>query len=432
MKSQHLSRCQVATPHDIVAMLWTLAHAERDGKGFDRVIDLGAGDARFAAAGNYKSYLGIEADPKRTPRLALKKGARFLHEDALLKNYSNYSLGIGNPPYIRHHFLDSQWRDQVHQRLQDRGIPRLKKTANLFVLFLAQALASTKADGLVVQLIPFEWVTRPSAAELREFIKSKGWSVKVYRFRADIFPTVLTTASITIIDKADCSGRWTFGEVGRDGAVRTTTQPSGTRKSVLPYAERDADCHGIRGLSPGGQDIFVLTEEERLFHGLHRRTDVMPCVTSLRGMAPELTVLDEEAFEAHYVRSGSRCWLIRSDREKLSPRLERYLASVGDAWKAYSTCTTRPIWYRYRNHPAPQILLSSGFVGKSPKLLTNAIGAIAVGSVYGVYVSADQDQALLAGRLRNYDFGRRIVQHANNLRKLEVRQLNTVLKRLTA
>lgn len=431
MKSEHLKRCQVATPPDIVAILWGLAHAERPEKRFDRVIDLGAGDARFAVGGDYRSYLGVEADLKRMPGSALRNGARLVHQDALLTDYSNYGLAIGNPPYVRHHFLDGQWRDMVHRRLQARGIPQLKKTANLFVLFLAQALASTRADGLVVQLIPFEWVTRPSAAELRQYIKAQGWSVKVYRFRADIFPTVLTTASITIIDKSDRSGRWTFGEVGRDGIVKATTQPSGTRENVLPYADREAHCHGIRGLSPGGQDIFVLTEEERLFYGLHRRTDVMPCVTSLRGLAHDVTVLDEQTFEAHYVRTGSRCWLIRSDRDKLSPRLERYLASVGDAWKAYSTCTVRPIWYRYRNHPAPQILLSSGFVGKTPKLLTNPIGVVAAGSVYGVYVSPDQDEALLARRLRNYDFRKRIVQHSNNLNKIEVRQLNTVLKRLT-
>ena len=432
MKSEHLNRCQVATPGDIVDLIWDLALGERGGGRFRRVIDLGAGDARFARKGGYETYLGVEVDSQRRTGGPLPPGASLVTADALVEKYEGYDLSIGNPPYIRHHFLDTAWRDDVHLRLQQRGIPRLKKTANVFVLFLAQALLATHENGLVVQLIPFEWATRPSAAELRDFIRAQGWTVKVYRFDAAIFPSVLTTASITIIDKADRSGTWTFGKIDQNGNVKQTKSPSGTRQGVLPYTDRSGDCYGIRGLSPGGQRIFVLTEEERLFHGLRRMHDVMPCVTSLRHVSNEMATLDSDAFEEYYVREGCRCWLIRSDCEKVSPRLERYLRYVGDAWTAYSTCTNRAVWYQYRNHSVPQLLVSSGFVGKSPKAIVNTVGAAAVGSVYGVYVPPEQNQQVLATRLKTYDFRKRIVQHSNNLKKIEVRQLNTVLKRLIA
>jgi Eco57I restriction-modification methylase len=431
MKLEHLQRCQVSTPHDIVRMLWHLALKARGGRPFTRVIDFGAGDARFARGGRYGTYTGIERDRLRRPEQPLPANAQLMHRDAMRFDEGGYNLCIGNPPYIRHHHLPAEWRDDTLRRLARSGGPELKKTANLFIMFLAQALLKTRSDGLVVQLIPFEWVTRPSAGELRDFIKHHRWNVKVYRFKADIFPTVLTTASITIIDKARCDGEWSFGEIDREGNVTPTATPSGTRQNVLPYEKRHETCHALRGLSPGGQEIFVLTEEERLFHSLRRRVDVMPCVTSLRGLTHNVTQLDSETFDTHYVSGGKRCWLIRSDKEALSPQLGRYLARVGDAWKAYTTCTNRAIWWQYRNHPAPDLLVSSGFVGKGPKVLTNEVRAVAVGAVYGVFTESQSQSAQLAGRLRDYDFRNKVVHHSNNLKKIEVKQLNAVLKRVT-
>lgn len=430
MKEAFRTRCQVATPLDIVKLLWSVAHEARGDSPFCSVIDLGAGDARFVAHGRYLSYVGIESDRTRAPTSILPSNAKLIYKDAMRVGKGGYDLAIGNPPYIRHHHLEPVWRDETIERLRKSGGPRLKSTANLFVMFLLQALLQTKSDGLVVQLIPFEWVTRPSAAELRDYIREKGWSVRVLRFNADIFPTVLTTASITVIDKSAQGGDWTFGTIERDGAITDTSNPSGSGEAVLPYGKRSERVHALRGLSPGGQDIFVLTEEQRLFHGLRKRRDVMPCATTLRTVPFGLDVLDRESFEEMYVSAGRACWLIRSDKAILSPELERYLKNVGTAWKKYSTCTIRSVWWQYRNHVIPQLLVSSGFVGKSPKILVNEIGAMAVGSVYGVHHEVALASRPLAERLRRYDFRKRVVSHANDLRKIEVGQLNTVLKRL--
>jgi len=313
----------------------------------------------------------------------------------------------------------------------EAGGPTLKKTANAFVIFLTQALLKTHDTGLVVQLVPYEWVTRPSAAELREFITEQGWNVYVYRFDADIFPTVLTTASVTVIDKATRDGQWLYGQIGRTGETRNVSQPTGSTSKIIAYSAGSKDLYAIRGLSPGGQEIFVLTEEERLFYGLHRRKDVVPCVTSLRHIAELSGDLNKDRFESDYVSQGHRCWLIRSDRETVSLALRDYLVSVGVRWKKYSTCTNRKCWWQYKPHPVPSLLVSSGFTGKAPKVMLNSVNAIAVGSVYGVVSQGSGPPArrILQG-LSSFDFRRRVVHHSNNLKKLEVRQLNTVLNDL--
>lgn len=432
MKESHLKRCQVETPPDVVRLVWSLVSTGRNRKFFDSVLDLGAGDGRFSqVSGMYGKYTGIEHDLIKVNSANLPRNAELVVADALAWKKGGYSICVGNPPYIRHHGLDSLWRDAALRSVVADGGPELKKTANAFVIFLAQALLRTNDEGVVAQVIPYEWVSRPSAIELREYIKQKGWGVNVYRFESDIFPTVLTTASITIIDKAVKSGEWRYGAISRDGKIRISGKASGTTSHVIDYRDGDQACKGIRGLSPGGQDIFVLTEEERLFHSLKKGVDVRPCVVSLRAIDEDVRRLDKNGFDELFVRRGARCWLIRSDKDRRSSQLQRYLDSIPESsWSRYSTCTTRPVWWRYRPHPVPALLLASGFTGKRPKSLINDVGAIAAGSVYGVLVDASAGPAAaekIFNGLRAYDFERRLVHHSNGLKKVEVRQLNTVL-----
>lgn len=432
MKPAHLKRCQVETPPDVVDLVWSLVGQMRPAEVFESVLDLGAGDGRFSRRPNtYKRYTGIEFDPRKAAAARLPRGAKLVVADAFSWTDSEHSLCVGNPPYIRHHGLEPAWRDRALASLVDDGGPILKKTANAFVMFLAQALLKTRPDGLVAQVVPYEWVTRPSALELREFIAANGWDVHVYRFDVDIFPTVLTTASITLIDKRGAEGRWTYGQISRDGTIRQVAQPSGTRSKVLAYEKADATLHAIRGLSPGGQDIFVLTEAQRVFYGLKKRQDVHPCVVSLRALDPSARVLDRAVFEREFVQAGRPCWLIRSDRDHVSGALSAYLESVGTRWKRYSTCTKRALWSQYRPHPVPEVLISSGFTRHAPKVLTNDVGAIAVGSVYGIVCErAVPSPSKIVTALRGYNFERRLVHHANELKKIEVRQVNAVLAEL--
>ena len=431
MKAEHLQDCQVETPLPVVDLTWSMALKLRNGKTFDSVIDLGAGDARFSRRHQaYLSYVGIEIDPTKVATQDLPSNAQVILADAMKWEPTGFDLCIGNPPYIRHHRLNPDWRNEVLGRIYSASGAKLKKTANLFVIFLAQALLKTKPDGLVVQVIPFEWVTRPSASELRKYIGENKWDVTVYRFNEDIFPTVLTTASITIIDKSKTSGSWTFLEIGADGITKNLKQPSGSNTRVLGYGNRAASSYALRGLSPGGQELFILTEEERLHFGLQKKRDVVSCITSLRPLPIEVKTLDAAAFKTHYIDAGQRCWLIRSDKDTISDQLGGYLASVGDRWQKYSTCTLRGTWYKYKIHPTPQILASSGFVGKTPKIAVNSIKAVAAGSVYALFCN-DPDQVIpLSQKLVKYDFSKRIVSHSNNLKKVEVRQFNTVLAQL--
>ncbi len=420
-----LSESQVSTPPAVVALFWRVIKRHRSRVG--KVLDLGAGDCRFSVGGAFSSYVGVEIDRKRVVDAKAPLNGRLVHGCAFEVGGGGFDACIGNPPYARHHDVDGVWRERVVSRLEREIAAPLGRHCNLYLYFFCLALLRTIDEGLVALLIPFEWVSRPSARGLRKYIRDQGWDVSVYRFQEAIFPGVLTTASISVVDKSLRSGRWRFYDltpgkhrvVERGGAVDSA-------EGVLDYSDRGRAAWCLRGLSPGSQRVFTLTEGERVRAGLGLR-DVSPCVTTLRGVPRQLRTLNRAAFEKWFVKAGRRCWLIRSNCKRRSPALEAYIASVPAQNRDTSTCRHQSPWFNFRPHPVPGLLLGSGFTAFGPKVLVNSVRAAAVGSVWGVHLGPGTAARRTQRLLLAIDFERRVVPHARTLKKVEVRQLNSVL-----
>jgi hypothetical protein len=418
-----LARSQVDTPPEIVDVFWRITHGYRPD--FSTVLDLGAGDCRFARGGRYAQYEGVEIDRSRHPASGLPRNARVHYNCAFEHKRSGYSACIGNPPYVRHHDLDEEWRDAIATRLtQETGL-NINRKCNLYVYFLFLALLKAEEDGLVSMIVPYEWVSRPSAKPLRDFISANGWHVDAFRFSESIFNGVLTTASISVIDKRNRDGKWRYHNVSKKGKTADLGTMTGTTEGIFSYDNRGA-LWAMRGMSPGTQKIFTLTEGERVHAGL-RHEDVHPCVTSLRDVPRDLTCLTPAKFREHFVNGGARCWLIKSHVDPMSPRLQAYLRSIPESKRDTWTCTSRETWYRYTLFDVPGLLVSTGFTAFGPKILVNSVQAHAVGSVCGVYADGKCRWTDLHNYLTAVDFEKRVVSHAKALKKIEIRQLNSVL-----
>lgn len=420
-----LSESQVTTPKEVVALFWKLTKKYR--QNLNCVLDMGAGDCRFGNGGNFRRYVGVEIDKARVAEAHVPKNGKIINGCVFRHELGNYDACIGNPPYARHHDIEDDWKEQVVRRINRELNISLNMHCNLYIYFFCLALLKSRKDGLVALVIPYEWVSRPSAKALREYIKERRWNVSVYRFQTPIFQGVMTTASISIVDKASCEGKWTYYDINVDYKVVGRAGITDSKKGVLDYAER-GPIWGLRGLSPGSQKIFALTDGERIRAGLTRR-DVTPCVTSLKNVPRRLRVLSRASFRKHFIESGERCWLIRSDRSERSDQLNAYLTSVPAGKRATYTCRNQKPWFNYRPHPTPQILFSSGFTSFGPKVLINAVGARAVGSVWGVHAQRHLPVRRVQDFLLSVNFETRVVAHAEKLKKVEVRQLNAVLNR---
>ena len=428
--SLYLDRCQVDTPNELVEAAWNHVGLLRGRVG--KVLDFGAGDARFAFGGNYDEYVGYEIDANRCANVRLPDNAHLLNRCAFFDDVDDADLCIGNPPFVRNQDLPPGWRERASQVLQRRLSISISGLANAWQYFFLQSLASLRENGLCVLVIPFEWVSRPSVRALRDFIAKQRWEVNVYRLVDTTFDSVLTTSSITIVDKSKRTGRWFYFEETADGAYLPLKSPSGSAAGVIDYVRRSDIPKGlprvVRGLSPGTQKVLTLTEGERVRSGLIVGRDVVPCVTTLRMLPSELRDLDEAAFRLHYRASGQKCWLIRTD-VKQSVTLRSYLAAIPPADYQTATCLERKQWWAFKMPPIPDVLMAQSFKGEFPKGVRNIVGARAVGGVTGIYNASNDQVTTIVEGLDGEDLRDRVVAHSNGLRKVEINQLNTLLLR---
>lgn len=418
-----LSQSQVNTPHEVVSFFWELLQQYRPK--IEHVLDLGAGDGRFAVGTGYQKYTGIEIDESRTPKQGRVAGGRVSIGCAFAHKNSDYDACIGNPPYVRHHDIEVNWKLRTLGVLGEYIKGKLDGHANLYIYFLILAIMKTSSAGIVAQIVPFEWVSRPSAEALRHYLHKNGWQVDIYRFQKKIFNRVSTTACVTIIDKSRQSSGWNYFDVTANFAIKRRLGITGSRKELIPHSQRGT-LWGRRGISPGSQKIFTLTEGERIHAGL-TLSDVVPCVTTLRNLPYSVKILDKNVFSRHFIQTAQKCWLIKSNSHRLSDRLKRYLSSIPYEARNNYTCKNQDPWYNYENVPISDLLIQSGFVEKSPRVLINKIGAQAVGSVYGIHTDQKSSKIRLREYLAELDIGSMVALQSPYLRKIEVGQLNTLL-----
>lgn len=421
--ASYLDKCQVDTPQNVVVAIWDMLG--KLNRSFKTVVDYGAGDCRFSSHGTYDSYTGYEIDAARLPIGNLPANANVKHECALSSTEGQFDLCVGNPPFVRHHDIDKTWYENACKILEkDLGF-RLDRRSNAFLLFLAKALLATKHDGVVALVIPFEWVSRPAARGLREFIQENKWEVRAYRFTEDIFHGVMTTASLTIIDKSKKSGKWSYFSIDEKFKVRKQKFVSGDVE-IFEYARRTEENFAQRGLSPGGQDIFCLSEGQRIHNQLIKGVDVVPCVTTMRHWEVDVKSLTEHKFQEQYVNTGMKCWLLKTWEEP-SSRLMNYLNSISKKDRDNYTCNQRSVWWKVPPHSPPDVIYSSAFVNSAPKFLLNAVGAVAVGTIQGIHNVKKKHQGKLHEVLSKTNFAARVVAHSGKLRKIEVGQMNKIV-----
>lgn len=424
-EKKYYQKCQVYTPDFIIKQLWDMILKKRNK--FGKVLDLGAGDGRFSLYGNYENYLGIEID-ESTESIKLPANATIKKTCAFSIKEEEFDLSIGNPPYVRHQELEIAWKQKYSKIISEQLNEKFTERSNIFLYFLAQALLKTKKNGIVALIIPFEWATRPSSQSIRNYIDKNKWSVEIYRFKDDIFSRVLTTASITIIDKSCNQNKWQYFEINKDFETKKTKQPTGTDQQILTYSKRIENIYAQRGLSPGSQKIFCLTEKERIKHNLEINIDVLPCIVSLKPLTKNHKVLTKKVFEELYINKDQRCWLVNSFNDNITENLQTYFNSIPKSDRDTWTCNKRETWWKYPIVKPPTFLYSSAFTKYGPKIVVNRINAIAVNSAFGIYTTSKVNLYKMTDYIKKFDFESRIVNHSGRLKRIEVNQMNSVIQ----
>ncbi|HEX2078248.1 MAG TPA: class I SAM-dependent methyltransferase [Longimicrobium sp.] len=176
------------------------------------MIDMGAGSGRFLVEAGRRmpgaALVGIELDPVAAllcrghlASAGLSERATVLLADyrrADVEKVRGRTLYIGNPPYVRHHLIEPQWKAWLVRHAAERGIPASQLAGLHAYFFLATALYASPGDiGSVITSA--EWLDVNYGSLIRHLLlRDLGLRrLEVVEPSAAPFPDAMTTAVIT-------------------------------------------------------------------------------------------------------------------------------------------------------------------------------------------------------------------------------------------
>ena len=208
------------TPDDLASVMvrWALA----DGRG--RVLDPSYGGCAFldaavrilseldASTAGQRVY-GVEIDPRcvdtvrRSERLVEANCYQgdFLQASPTDLPGAPYAAIVGNPPYVRHHWIKGDQLESARAVAAASSIP-LPATASLWAYFLLHALRFLSLGGRLAMLVPEAILQTDYGARLRETLASRFRSSLLVYVRDRVFAG--TDEAVVAVA---CSG---FGESG--------------------------------------------------------------------------------------------------------------------------------------------------------------------------------------------------------------------------
>jgi len=198
------------TPPSVAEAMVTWAEATKFNP--DRIVDPGAGSARFllAAAKTFPraQLIGIEIDPLAAmiARANLIAAGLADRAEIILADYQKISLPaiagrtlfIGNPPYVRHHQIHVKAKEWLTTQARKLGFS-VSQLAGLHVhFFLATALKAQKND-FGVFITSAEWLDVNYGKLVRELFLNDlgGQGITVIEPTSRTFADAATTAAIT-------------------------------------------------------------------------------------------------------------------------------------------------------------------------------------------------------------------------------------------
>jgi hypothetical protein len=395
------------TPAAIVQTMvdWAKAH-----KRPDRIVDPGSGSGRFlmAAGATFPGaeLVGVEVDPLAAllaranlaiaglaSRARIKLGDYRLFDEAV----AGRTLYIGNPPYVRHHRISSNWKDWLFDNASELGLTA-SKLAGLHVHFFLATARAAKPGDFGAFITAAEWMDVNYGAVVRSLVLNRlgGRSVIVIDPTAQPFPDAATTAAITTFEIGSKPTSISFGRIdslrnldslnkGRkvhrdrlsvEGRWSYLTRTSG--KAPDGYVELGELCRVHRGQVTGANEVWIAGKHcEDLPNSVLFRT-----VTRARELFEAEGILDD-ASKLKYVIDLP----VDLDTLEMSERcaVERFLAvarAMG-ANKGYVASHRKAWWSVGLRAPAP--IISTYMARRPPAFVLNKADARHINVAHGLY-----------------------------------------------
>ena len=412
------------TPDGLAMVLVRWALADGDGP----VLDPSYGGCAFLEAaaralskrnppnGGARVY-GVDIDPNcietaRDSELLVEDNcivADFLAASADDLPGSPYAAIVGNPPYVRHHWITGDQRESARAVAAESSVP-LPATASLWAYFLLHSLTFLATGGRLAMLVPEAILQTDYAAPLREMLAERFRASRLIHIRDRQFAHTDEPVVALV-----CSG---FGERGTiktlsvetvEGLQSVLLSSNGcpSRCSSFPPTVGDtlsaanALLRRVRESRPvkrlgevASTRVGVVTGANRHFirsrdalDALGVPTDVRHRIVSRTRWLQGLEFTDDD--HQTLVESGAAALLVRPESAEHDRLVDPWIQEgIGEGIAGRYKCALRSDWFRVDLPVRPDAFATCARAG-SPLLVLNRGGCLNSNALHSVCWKAD-------------------------------------------
>jgi adenine-specific DNA-methyltransferase len=440
------------TPSNIVGAM--VQWAATKGKP-SRIVDPGAGSARFLmSAGRLfasADLTGVESDPlaallarANLNVLGFADRARILVGD--YRRFSERSAGttlyIGNPPYVRHHDIDSGWKEWFFNEAAELGY-RASKLAGLHVHFFLATARHAREGDFGAFITAAEWLDVNYGSLVRSLMMKElgGQSITLIEPTARPFSDALTTAAIATFQVGDRPSSVFFRRVdnlrtlaGLDGGRRVHRDRLVSHAAWSALLDSSGEpregfvqlgelCRVHRGQVTGSNHVWIAGS-----HSQDLPASVLfPAVTRAREVIAARGVLDDP--------TKLRCVIdlpIDLDVLSLPERIvvNRFLRRAREMGANLGyVASHRKAWWAVELRPAAPVI-STYMARRPPAFVVNRAGARHINIAHGLYPRiplSNRAQVTLVRYLQSNISQRSGRTYGGGLTKFEPREMERLL-----
>lgn len=442
----------VYTPYKIVeAMLgWAAAIGVPD-----RVVDPGAGSGRFLIESGRQfkkaSLVAVETDPLAAlmTRANLAAVGMADRSSVMLKDFraaefeqiEGRTLYIGNPPYVRHHLIDTAWKTWLKEQSGHLNL-KASQLAGLHVYFFLAIARWAKAGDYGALITASQWLDVNYGQLVRDLFLNRlgGQAVYVIEPEAEPFPGTQSTAAVTTfkvngtppsarfarINKLDDLDHLSGGRrVSRERLIAEPRWSNFTRKArdiQSGYVELGELCRVHRGQVTGSNRVWIAGEhseglpDDVLFPTITKAMELFRAGQVLTNGDKLRRVIDLPVDLAD---------LSAKKREAVQEFLKR--AEKMGAKTNYTSMHRKAWWAVGLREPAP--VLATYMARRAPAFVLNKAEARHLNIAHGLYPRDPMTDKLLRGLVK-YLSGAPMMDrgrvYAGGLTKFEPREMERI------
>ena len=297
-----------------------------------------------------------------------------------------YDMLVANPPYVRHHHIDSKEKKRLQSLVMSETGIRISGLAGLYCFFMLLSSAWLKKGGLSCWLVPCEFMDVNYGQALKKYLVNNVELLRIHRFSThdSLFPDALVSSCVVVFRKGKPSGRTVSFTSGASLRFPSVERAVGVERLGCDlkwsglFEGQNLEWHNgytlgdfftiKRGIATGDNDFFILNEEtvkeysipSRFLHHILPSPRYVGSNVILRGDSGQ-PLLDKKL----YLFS---CPLSEEEVETRYPGAWQYIKKGKERGvdKGY-ICSRRTPWYSCEERrPAPFVVPYMGR-GKSAK-----------------------------------------------------------------